>query len=88
MGFTLRFYSILNTTRYFEPLARSWRDLQDDVVTFPVYFRELSSTFIKLCDLVDAAKKKVENEIAKLSDEISALEKIESQSRLLGLVNF
>ena len=54
---------------------------------FHNYFRELSSTFIKLCDLVDAAKKKVENEISKLSDEIADLEKIESQARLLGLVS-
>lgn len=53
---------------------------------FPNYFRELSSTFIKLCDIVDAAKKKVENEISKLSDEIADLEKAESQARILGLV--
>jgi hypothetical protein len=35
---------------------------------------------------VDAAKKKVENEISKLSDEIADLEKAESQARILGLV--
>ncbi|XP_028394078.1 mitofusin-2-like [Dendronephthya gigantea] len=46
--------------------------------------QELSSTFMRLCDLVDAAKKKVESEIAKLSDEISNLEKIENQARILG----
>ena len=39
---------------------------------------------MKLCDLVDAAKKKVESEIAKLGDEISNLEKIENQARILG----
>ena len=53
-----------------------------------VFFRELSSTFIKLCDLVDAARKKVENEISKLSDEIADLEKTENEARLLGLVDF
>ena len=53
-------------------------------VYFSTSFRELSSTFIKLCELVDAAKKKVENEISKLSDEIADLEKIESQARVLG----
>ena len=53
---------------------------------FHIRFRELSSTFIKLCDLVDLAKKKVEDEIAKLSDEIADLEKTESEARLLGLV--
>lgn len=46
--------------------------------------QELSSTFTRLCDLVDSAKKKVEREISYLSDEISALGKTENEARLLG----
>ena len=34
--------------------------------------------------MVDSAKKKVEDEISNLSEEISALEKIENEARLLG----
>ncbi|XP_046850405.1 mitofusin-2-like [Xenia sp. Carnegie-2017] len=45
---------------------------------------ELSSTFVQLCYKVDAAKKKVENEISKLSEDITELEDIESQAHLFG----
>ncbi|XP_046850418.1 mitofusin-2-like [Xenia sp. Carnegie-2017] len=47
---------------------------------------ELSSTFAQLCYKVDAAKKKEENEISKLSEDITDLERIESQARLFSLV--
>ncbi|XP_046850404.1 mitofusin-2-like isoform X2 [Xenia sp. Carnegie-2017] len=46
--------------------------------------RELSSTIAQLCYKVDAEKKKVENEISKLSADITELEKIESQAHLFG----
>ena len=56
-------------------------------IHFPFLFKsKLSSTFAQLCDEVDAAKKKVEKKISKLSEDITELEEIESQARLFGYV--
>ncbi|XP_046851045.1 mitofusin-2-like [Xenia sp. Carnegie-2017] len=47
--------------------------------------RELSSTFVQLCDKVrEVNRRQVEDKISQLSEDITDLEKIESQARLFG----
>ena len=50
---------------------------------FPVIFRELTSTFVKLKSLVQRAKETLEENIIDLYKEITRLEKIENDAKIL-----
>ena len=47
------------------------------------YFRELTSTFVKLKSLVQRAKEELEERIIELCKEITRLEKIENDAKIL-----
>jgi len=46
-------------------------------------FREMATTFARLCQQVDITQNNLEKEIARLSKEIDQLESIQSHSRQL-----
>lgn len=50
---------------------------------FLYYFRELSSSFVKLKSLVQRAKETLEEDIIELYKEITRLEKIENDAKIL-----
>ena len=57
--------------------------VDDKLIIVLIYFRELTSTFVKLKSLVQRAKETLEENIIELYKEITRLEKIESDAKIL-----
>ena len=57
--------------------------VDDKLIIVLIYFRELTSTFVKLKSLVQRAKETLEENIIELYKEITRLEKIENDAKIL-----
>jgi mitofusin len=51
--------------------------------TFDLLYRELSSTFARLCHLVDSTTADMEQEVKQLDEQILTLEELSSAAKLL-----